>query len=314
MKIAFLNIYRNNNRGAESFTEELANQLSRNHKIIWFGPDKNTWVIQPTHSSNFLKRLFLDKASLSVLAFSLKQLPRLIRENPDVIIPMNGFWQVLLCKFVGAKILITGHSGPYWDERWNLYLKPNVFVATTEPTAVWARSICPWTKVVTIPYGIDIEKFKNSKPVKLNLERPIILCPAAAVPYKRVHLAAEAVSRLSKGSLVHVGQGAPLKVSHEKMPGFYKASDVVTLPSTSQENSPMVFLEAMAAGKTMVTTDTPRARWILGNAGIFVDPENIEEYKTALEKRVDVKVIEAQAKNYSWFKISEAYEALLRSL
>lgn len=314
MKIAFLNIYRNNNRGAESFTEDLAKFLSAKNEVAWFGPDKNTWIVQPVEKTNLLKRFFLDPASLSVLVFTLKLLPKLIKENPDVVIPMNGFWQLLLVKLLGKKTIVTGHSGPFWDERWNLYLKPDVFVATTEPTAAWAKKTCPWAKVVTIPYGIDIEKFKTAKPVKLNLTRPIILCPAAAVPYKRVHLAKQAVSHLHKGTLLHIGQGANFTVPHVQMPKYYAACDAVTLPSSSQENSPMVFLEAMAAGKTTVTTDTPRTRWILGDAGIFVDPENIEDYSQALEKRIDKKIIAEQAKKYSWVKIIKEYEELLVSL
>lgn len=75
----------------------------------------------------------------------------------------------------------------------------------------------------------------------------------------------------------------------------------------------MVFLEALAAGKTMVTTDTKRARWILGDAGIFVNPENIEEYRKALEKRVDLKTIKKQAEKYSWDKIVKEYEDLINN-
>ncbi|MDO8634099.1 MAG: glycosyltransferase family 4 protein, partial [archaeon] len=151
MKIAFLNIYRNNNRGAESFVNELAARLSAKNSVTILGPEKDTWIVQPKSTTGFLKRFFLDPSSISVLLFSLKLLPRLLKEKPDLVIPMNGFWQVVICKFLGCKILITGHSGPAWDERWNLYLKPDVFVATTEPTAVWAKKTCPWTRVVVIP-------------------------------------------------------------------------------------------------------------------------------------------------------------------
>lgn len=315
MKICFFNLYSGiNNRGSESFVIELANRLSAKNTIISLKADKNSWIVQPQSSTGLLKRFFLDSASLSVLLFSLKKIPSLLKESPDVIIPMNGFWQVLICKLFARKVLIIGHSGPGWDERWNLFLKPDVFVATTEPTAVWAAKTCPWTRVVVIPYGIDLKKFQDAKPVKLNLERPVILCPAAAVAYKRVHLAREAVSKLPKGSLLHIGQGASLNVPYDKIPSYYAASDVVTLPSTSQENSPMVFLEAMAAGKTVVTTDTKRARWILGEAGIFVNPENIEEYKNALEKRIEKVVIENQAKKYSWERIAPLYEQLIKEL
>ena len=328
MKIAFLNLYSGtNNRGAESFAHKLADKLAKNYQVDFFrGKDFGAPIIQPEHKRTLLKLFFLDKASLSVLWFTLKIFKDL--KDYDWIIPMNGFWQVLLCKFLRSKILITGHSGPGWDERWNLYLKPDVFVATTEPTAKWAKKTCPWAKIVTIPYGIDPIK---TKPIKLDLEEPIILCPAAAVQYKRVELAIKAVAKMKKGSLLHLGDGpliAELKtlgekllgkrflsliVKHEDVGGYYAASDIVTLPSTSQENSPMVFLEAMAAGKYTVTTAAPRSKWILGEAGVYVDPTNETEYAQALEITINKKdktVIEDQLKKYSWKIVLNQYKLI----
>lgn len=310
MKIAFVNIYRQNARGAESFSEQLAKKLSESNEVVWFGPDKKTLIVQPDHQINFLKRVFLDKASLSVLFFTLKILPGLIKENPDIIIPMNGFWQLLFCKLLLKKTIVTGHSGPGWDERWNLYLKPSFFVATTEPTARWAKKTCPWTKVVTIPYGIDPAKFKNVKPIKLSQKRPIFLCPAANVPYKQVHLAKAAVEALGKGSLLHIGHGAPLAVPPEQMPQYYKACDVVTLPSKAQENSPMVFLEAMAAGKMSVVTDSERNRWILESSGVYVDPHNTEEYANALNLALTKKPDPDNLSRFSWEIVVKKYQDL----
>lgn len=351
IKIAFFNLYSGiNNRGAESFVHELARLLAEKHQVDFYSGGvmsiKNvqniilsTKITQPVHDLNILKLLFLDRASIAVLVFSLKAFLRLWRGNYDWIIPINGFWQVLLCKIInifrGSKILITGHSGPGWDERWNLYLKPDVFAATTQPSAQWARKACPWTKVVTIPYGIDIETFSKAKPVKLGLERPIILCPAAAVPYKRVDLAIRAVSKLKKGSLLHLGTGPLLgeireigerllgkkrflsqAVGYENMPEYYAACDIVTLPSSPQENSPMVFLEAMAAGKMTVTTDAPRPRWILGGAGIFIDPENTSAYAKALGEALskkDEEIVKRQAEKYAWARILTEYDKLISS-
>lgn len=333
MKIAFLNIYSGtNNRGAESFAHELATRLRNKHDVKFFrGIDFGVPIVQPTNNLRLLKLLFLDGAALSVLYFTLKIFPELWKGHYDWIIPMNGFWQVLLCKFIfKSKILITGHSGPGWDEKWNLWLKPDVFVATTEPSAKWAKRTSPWTTVVAIPYGINIEKFAKAKPVKLNLERPIILCPAAAVEYKRVDLAIKAVAKLGKGSLLYIGTGPLLShlndlgekllgkrylnlaLPYEKMPAYYEASDVVTLPSKSQENSPMVFLEAMAAGKMTVTTDTSRARWILNSAGIFIDPANIEEYSRALQAGLDShKETISEAQRFDWNRVISSYLLIL---
>lgn len=337
MRIAFLNLYSGiNNRGAESFAHKLGLVLiSKGYQVDFYtGRQAETKIIQPEHNvKNPLKRLFLDPPSLSVLFFTLKILPDIWRKEYDWFVPINGFWQVVICKIIvlfrGGRILITGHSGPGWDERWNLYLKPDVFVATTDPTALWAKKTCPWTNIVTIPYGIDIDMWKNARPEKLNLERPVILCSAAAVEYKRVDTAIKAVAKMKKGSLLYLGTGPLLPklndlgkkllgkrylnkaVSYDQMPKYYAACDFATLPSSSQENSPMTFLEAIASGKITVTTDAPRPRWILGDAGIFVDPNDTAEYAKALEEAARIKektVINLLAKKYSWEKIIEEYE------
>lgn len=339
MKIAFINLYSGiNDRGAESFSHELAGRLGKSHEVKFFrGIDYSVPAVQPTSSANLRKLLFIDGAAISVLRFSLKIIGELRHGEYDWVVPMNGFWQVLICKLlIKSKMLITGHSGPGWDEKWNLWLKPDVFVATTQPTARWAKKISPWTRVETIPYGVDVEKFAAAKPTKINLERPIFLCPAALVEYKRIDLAIKAVAKLKKGSLLHLGTGPDLEeilklgnkllgnnrfestsVAYEKIPAYYQASNVVTLPSRPQENSPMVFLEAMAAGKFVVTTDTPRNRWVLGDAGSYVDPTNLTAYAKALAdalKRRDHEVIEKQIQQFSWENIVQRYLNLLEKL
>jgi len=359
MKIVFLNLYSGlNNRGAENFAHGLAQRLGERHQVMLISganvtlPKVKAIVIsapmfQPTQGfvGPFLdllgKRFFLDRANLSVLLFTLRSLPMLWREKFEVIIPLNGFWQVLICRtltlFFGGKILITGHSGPGWDERWNLYLGPDVFVATTEPTAEWARKTAPWTKVVTIPYGVDLDEFSQARPVKLPLEKPVILCPAAAVEYKRVDLAIRAVALLRQGSLLHLGKGpligsisalgakllgpkrfATFSVESKLMPTYYKASDLVVLPSAAQENSPLVFLESLAAGKAILTTDTPRNRWILEEAGVFVNPEDVSSFAQAITRVLSHpkarEIIKNQAGRFDWNKIAKEYGKTIETI
>jgi glycosyltransferase involved in cell wall biosynthesis len=356
MKIAFLNLYSGiNNRGAESFIHELAKRLTKSHEVTLISGGlvdienvKNLIVVEQaiqqqhgfrSYFDNFLKRVFLDPANLTVLSFSLKALAILRKEKFDVVIPVNGFWQVVICwvaKIItGSKIMITGHSGPGWDERWNLFLSPDVFVATTEPTREWARKTAFWVNSVTIPYGIDPEEFVVEK-TKLFLQKPIFLCPAAAVPYKRIDLAIKAVALLESGSLLHLGAG-PLvseleklgkellgpnrfqttSVDHKDVASYNAACDVVVLPSHPQENSPMVFLEALASQKPVVVTDTKRNRWLLGKAGFFVDPTDTNGFSLAIKDALaNVKEInfKEELKKFSWETVLSAYESVLSNL
>jgi glycosyltransferase involved in cell wall biosynthesis len=334
MKILFLNLYSGKvERGAESFTHELARRLGEENEVSFL--KGNSELLPENRFAGSLinrlsKRFFLDKQGREVLTFSLGQIGQIRRIRPNVVIPLNGFWQLLILKFLqpflNFKIIVIGNSGPGWDERWNLYLHPNCFVATTPQVLDWAKKTWSFTKSILIPYGIDPKKFEV-KPAIVNLPKPIILCPAALVPYKRVDLVIKAVAKLPNSSLLVLGKG-PLKEellalgakhlanrflltssSQEDIPKFYAAADVVTLPSHAQENSPMVFLEALAAGKMVVTTDSPRNRWMLGDDGIFTNPENTNEYADSLAQALKRK-IPTDSKNlqkFSWDTVLKQY-------
>ena len=347
MNIAFLNIYGGKvERGAETFTHELARRLEKKHRVVFFKGKSN---ILPSHGfsgslvKQMTKRTFLDTPSRAVFKFTLANIGKIIRSNFDIVIPMNGFWQLLLLKLFQPlgryKIVVTGHSGPGWDERWNLYLKPDAFVATTVPTRIWATRTAPWTRVEMIPYGIDAKVLQKAGPVSIDLKKPIILCPAALVPYKRIDRAIEAVVLIKEASLLVVGRGgleSKLKrmgkeklgsrfaltgVAHDKMASLYQVADVVTLPSEAQENSPMVFLESLAAGKPVVTTDSQRNRWLLGDAGIYCNPEDRAQYARTLRQALRLggqtetkKRIQRVARRFAIRNVARQYEELFHSL
>lgn len=339
MKILFLNLYSGQvERGAETFTHELARRLQNHHQVAFL---KGNSTHQPTSQFSgtlihkLLKRCFLDKPGREVLLFTLTQTSNLLLSNYDIVIPLNGFWQLFILKllqpFKGYRLIVTGHSGPGWDERWNLYLKPDTFVATTGPTLTWAQKTCPYTRSVLIPYAIDPKKF-TSKPIKIKLPKPIILCPAALVPYKRIDLAIKAISHLNQGSLLVLGKGplhSSLKklgrqllpgrflltsVPYSQIPAYYQAASIVTLPTDPQENSPMVFLEALAAGKMVVTTDTPRNRWLLKTSGIYTDPTDTQQYSQALNKALSTKPSTTKAlTKFTWDSVLKQYEQVFNS-
>lgn len=336
MKIAFLNLYSGQiERGAETFTHELAHRLQTDHQISFL--KGNTQLLPQSQFSGSIlnrsrKRLFIDKPSLEVLRFTLSQISNLISRDYDIVVPLNGFWQLLILKLIQPfkhfKIIVIGNSGPGWDERWNLYLHPNYFVATTKPTLVWAHRTCFYTKSVLVPYAIDKKKFQV-KPAMVNLPKPVILCPAALVPYKRIDLAIKAVARLEQGSLLVMGKG-PLEnqlqdlgrkllpgrflltsVTNTDMPAYFQSADIITLPSHPQENSPMVFLEAIAAGKMVVATDSPRNRWLLSGSAVFVDPTKLEPYAQALDQAIHHGDPDPQTlSKFSWDRVLNQYQQL----
>jgi len=291
-----------------------------------------------------LKRLFLHYYKRKELLFTLKCLKDLWQIRPDIVIPLNSGWQALIisifARITRSKMVIAGQSGPGWDDRWNLFTKPHVFVALTSRQQAWVKKATPWFKhkIVKIPNGVDLKKFRPAgKKVKLKLQRPIILMVAATVPYKRVEQGIAAVSRLKQGSLLLIGKGPQdkqtdnlgykllgkqkyqrLTVPFKKMPDYYRSADLFSLCSASTEAFGIVYLEAMASGLACVATDDKSRREIVGKAGLYVkNPDNAIEYSQTLKKALNKKwgnTPLAQAKDFSWDKVSKEYIRLFRLL
>jgi glycosyltransferase involved in cell wall biosynthesis len=233
-------------------------------------------------------------------------------------------------------MIIVGHSGIGFDDFWNLWCFPTVFVALSSSAKSWAQKKNPFVRVVTIPNGIWPSQFSpNGKKAPLTLNHPIYLYAGALEAGKRPSLAIEAVARLKKGSLLILGRGDThmeteidhlgnellgnryirKSVPHGKMAEYYRAADVFTLPTGSQEAFGMVYLEAMSCGLPVVTTDDPVKREIIGKGGIFVDPTNLSEYSDALQVAARTnkpEISQQQAHLFSWPIISKKYMALFQ--
>jgi glycosyltransferase involved in cell wall biosynthesis len=306
MHIAFLNKYQNKVfRGAETFVYELSRRLSKNHEVDVIS-DVNYFT--------------------------------LLRKKYDLIIPTNGRCQAIIVRKIalltGARMIVSGQSGIGWDDRVNLYSFPDVFVALSSKALNWAKKINPLVKSVYIPNGVDLEKFTfKGSPFKVSLKKPIVLVVGAFTEQKRMDLTIKAVAKINGASLLMIGGGGELQeelneegkrllgekfelksVPFEKMPEIYRCADVFTLPSAPSESFGNVLVEAMASGLPVVATDDPIRREIVGNAGIFVDPTNINEYAKALETALKTNWGDKprrQTEKFSWDEIAKKYNNLL---
>lgn len=98
----------------------------------------------------------------------------------------------------------------------------------------------------------------------------------------------------------------------EDMPIFYRASDVVVIPSrlmkkTSSDRSPNVALEALASGKILVASYVGGIPDIVGNVGVLVKPND----STALAKMLaDVLVNLGKYKHLERFAVMRARRCL----
>jgi glycosyltransferase involved in cell wall biosynthesis len=349
MKIAFLTLSSGYvHRGVETFVKEVGNRLSKKHEVTVFqtGPPtgKEKYKVEQIKlkidwdnadaTGTLRRKFFLDYWSRLTFWFIKKALPILREEKFDVIIPTDGGWETFICRlFLRSKMIVSGQSGPGYDDRWNLFWRPDVFVALSSRAERWAKKVGWGVRVVKIPNGVNLEKFNpRIRPKKVNLKPPIILCASALIPSKRIDLTIRAVAKLKNVSLLVIGDGDEgdnlkklgkellsdrfllTKAKYEEMPSFYRAADLFTMVSVPWEAFGIVYVEALASGLPVVATEDENRREIIGEAGIFVHPENLNEYAYALEKALKIEFGDKprrQAQKFSWDEIASQYEEIM---
>lgn len=353
-KVAFLSFYNGEvYRGVETYVFELCNilaDLGIDITVYQNGPKlKNSryktistnlpidWT-QKGIEGRFLGIPFTDYYARLVGKFTRKAL-NLVDKDTDVIVSNNGSLQVLYCRvwsFIkGVKHIAVGQSGPGADDKWNLLCFPDVFMTLTSFQKDWAHKFNPFVKVEKIPNGVDLKKFNSrTKHLKIDLPHPIILSVGALEPGKRLDLIIKAVSK-TRSSLLLVGKGMQekdlLKLGNDVMPGrlkiislpfldmpkVYTACDLFTYPTVPWESFGIVLLEAMASNLPIVATDDPIRKEIVGDAGLFVDPTDIQKYSEVLDKALKIKwdtKPRKQAEKYSWDEVAIKYKELFNNL
>ncbi len=257
----------------------------------------------------------------------------------DLVIPTNGRLQALkasLGRLKGRyKTLISGQAGPGRDDIWNITVTtPDIFVALTDFELNWAKKFAWKSKLIKIPNGVDLEKFRPGSKASLDLPRPIILSVGALTWYKHHEKTIEAMKKLDEGSLLIIGAGPKkeelleqgkallnegrlkiMEANFSEMPLYYRSSDLFTLPSWDREAFGIVYVEAMASNLPVVApNDSPR-REIVGDAGILTDVSDPVKYAKAIKEAINLNwqnKPRMQAENFSWDKVSKKYEEVIK--
>jgi glycosyltransferase involved in cell wall biosynthesis len=349
MKIAFLNIYNGViDRGSEVFVKELASRLSKHHEVTVFQTGKKTCESYNVIQIDNIPKLFHQGFGnfnicydFSVILFTLKCIKYLSKNKYDWVIPINGRWQVVMVRalrrFYKFRILISGHAGIGFEDGWNIYIgNPDIFVALSPKAFKWATKFLPKSKLKYISNGVDTNKFSpKSKPESLKLKKPVILCVSALIKYKQVESVIKAVAVKRNVSLLVIGDGVLrnnikklgekllgsrfqliLHVDNNKMPSFYNACDLFTLPSFETEAFGIVYLEAMACNLPVVAPDDENRKTIIGNAGLFCNTVNITEYANTIKYALNTSFgnkPRKQAENFTWEFVYKQYNNLFIS-
>lgn len=337
MHVAFISYYQNLvNRGVENWLKELIPHLDSKIEVKIFSP-KKTINCSQDHSFSLLRKFFLDPWSLAIMRHTKNIFPKL--KNFDLIIPLNGGWQTLLAKLAsrkfGSKLVVIGHSGLGRDDRWNLFCRPDLFVALTQSQAKWARQYYS-RSIHVVPNGIDLKKFSPQGPkLKLELKSPVILCAASLQKkafFKNLILAVKD----TPASLAIAGSGDQKQeklidnfaqkhlpnrylrrqFKPQQMPSLYRTADLFVYPNPPYESFGLVFLEALASNLPVIATDDPIRHEIIGKAGLFINPACPHSISTAITQALKTNwgtKPRQQAEKLSWDKIGKKYSQILLS-
>lgn len=99
----------------------------------------------------------------------------------------------------------------------------------------------------------------------------------------------------------------PGAVPHHELHARYADADLCLFAS-SCENMPNILLEGMASGLPIASSNRGPMPEVLGNVGVFLDPENPQDIARAIRKLIDSHELRAEkarasferAKTYSW--------------
>jgi glycosyltransferase involved in cell wall biosynthesis len=219
----------------------------------------------------------------------------LAREDADVIVLHEPNPMALVSYFLArprGRLIVWYHSDvirPSW--RYRLFYRPflrfalsrAVRIVVSSPTlGISAPELRDFqAKCKVIPFGIETAVadlpavMRRADEIQRDVNQPIVLFVGRLVPYKGVSVLLEAMQGLGAVALI-VGEG-PLRASLEararelgvgdrvrflgsvndaELAALYRACNLFVLPSISrQEAFGVVQLEAMAAGKPVVSTD-----------------------------------------------------------
>ena len=206
-------------------------------------------------------------------------------------------------------------------------------------------------KLTVIPAGVDLDTFSPNGD-RLGARRAVGLADVPTVfflarldrahYFKGLHLLIDAVARLPDAMLVVGGDGewraqyqarahASLgprvhfigDVPDESLPAFYRAADVVALPSVDRtEAFGLVLLEALACGTPVVASRLPGVRTLVdeGRTGYLVAPGDADQLVEQLARGIrESAALGANARafvcaRYGWNTIGQQLLALYRRL
>ncbi len=193
-------------------------------------------------------------------------------------------------------------------------LTSTIVAVSDELGAMLVDAGVPAAKVVVVPNGVDVDRFRpegNVFPVTRAAGQAIVLGFVGSLkPWHGIDLLADAFRQLASDERFHllvVGDGPEARIldrlggefpgrvirvgaiCHEEVPAYLRAIDVALAPYPELENfyfSPLKVLEYMACGRAVVASSIGQIRGLIrdGDNGLLVPPGDRPELVHAIER------------------------------
>jgi glycosyltransferase involved in cell wall biosynthesis len=205
-----------------------------------------------------------------------------------------------------------------------------------------------WEKVIEMPNGVDIERFKprvkDDRLIKKHSleDKTVVLFVGNLLLLKGLHILIEAVSKIKDDNLVLlvVGGGYEEKKfkdmvreksmsdrvifvgpqsPEDQLPLYYNLCDFLVLPSLRSESFGLVVIEAMASEKPAIVSALPGPTALIeeGKYGLTVTVGDSDDLKNKIEFLARNRELCVQMgrsgrqkviEKYSWSKVNESLE------
>jgi len=291
-----------------------------------------TLYAQIGHHLGFYLR---TRISAECLSFAIALAPVLWFRRYNLIFNQAGWfagWLLVAKRRRDGTPFVHKTAGGYsYGELMLARQRPDILFATSPVVHDWLRREVWGTDSVIAPNGVDSSLFcpeavdtRRFKPNPPTIEKVDVLFVGAMDEMKRPDLAIRAVAATPGLRLRMIGEGRLQdemqrlgterfqlipRVENAELPPYYCSARVFTLPS--DEPFGIVFLEAMACNVPVVGRDTPVTRWLIGDAGLTCDCDDIAAYVAALETAMDQDFGDRprlRALEFDWERIVTIYE------
>ncbi|MGB9521615.1 MAG: glycosyltransferase family 4 protein [Anaerolineales bacterium] len=155
----------------------------------------------------------------------------------------------------------------------------------------------PEEKIVTFPWGVDLQHFRQNNQPKKKQDRFVFLSTRNWEPIYGVELIARAFSQIAKENsdveLMMLGNGSqsnilrqifsqagvleqvsfPGQIEYLELPTYYQSANIY-LSASHSDGSSVSMLEAMACGKPVIVSDLPGNReWVVDGKQGWIFPD-----------------------------------------